>query len=312
MRIVCLSSLFPVSCVSWTAFVSLGLAAVGLAAPVAGADKPPAPTPPLKTYEVETVRDIAYYSGPDADKVKHKLDLYLPKGKKDFPVLLFVHGGAWRHGDKNYLGIYSSFGTLFARHGIGTVVTNYRLSPGVQHPEHEKDVARAFAWTYRNIAPYGGRPDEIFVSGHSAGGHLVALLATDPTYLKAEGLTLKAIRGAIPMSGVYTIADGFLPSVFGKDSAVRKDAGPINHCAPGDPPFLILYAEHDLPTLGQMARDFARALEEQKCEVAIQEIKKRNHISLILDASVEGDPASTAILNFIAAHAAPPGASAAK
>src|SRR5262245_47102845 len=50
---------------------------------------------PAKTYDVETLKDVAYYDGDDADKVKHKLDLYLPKDKKDFPVLFFVHGGAW-------------------------------------------------------------------------------------------------------------------------------------------------------------------------------------------------------------------------
>src|SRR5262249_50869098 len=93
-----------------------------------------------KTFEVDAVHDVAYYEGKDAHKVKHKLDLYLPKGQKDFPVLFFVHGGAWSTGDKKFFGVYSSLGRQFAKHGIGTVVTNYRLSPGVQHPEHIKDI----------------------------------------------------------------------------------------------------------------------------------------------------------------------------
>src|SRR5262245_18228170 len=169
-----------------------------------------------KTFEVEAVRDITYYEGDDADQVKHKLDLYLPKGQKDFPVLFFVHGGAWSMGDKRFFGVYSSFGKQFAKHGIGTVVTNYRLSPGVQHPEHIKDVARAFAWTQKNIANHGGKADQIFVCGHSAGGHLVALLATDETYLKAVGLGLNTIRGVIPISGVYQVPEKMLTSVFGK------------------------------------------------------------------------------------------------
>src|SRR5947209_1799869 len=104
--------------------------------------------------EVQTVRDVPYYEGADADPVKHKLDLFLPKGQKDFPVLFFVHGGAWMHGDKNYFGVYSAFGKQFARHGVGAVLTNYRLSPGVQHPDHIKDLARAFASTHQHIAKY--------------------------------------------------------------------------------------------------------------------------------------------------------------
>src|SRR3954447_11650612 len=147
--------------------------------------KSEAPPPAAKTFEVEVVADIDYYQGADADPIKHKLDLFLPKGHKDFPVLFFVHGGAWRQGDKNFFGFYSSLGKFYARRGIGTVVTNYRLSPKVTHPEHIKDVARAFAWTSKNISKYGGNPTALFLCGHSAGGHLVSLLATDRNYLKA-------------------------------------------------------------------------------------------------------------------------------
>jgi acetyl esterase/lipase len=87
------------------------------------------------------------------------------------------------------------------------VSINYRLSPGVKHPEHVRDVARAFAWTHAHIGEYGGNKEQIFVSGHSAGGHLASLLATDATYLKAHGLSAKDIRGVIPVSGVYVIPD---------------------------------------------------------------------------------------------------------
>src|SRR5437762_5133670 len=141
-----------------------------------------------KLFDVQVVRNIAYHDAPDFDDVRHRLDLYLPKGQKNFPVLFMVHGGAWIHGDKNHLGMYNMLGRTFARHGIGMASPNYRLSPQVQHPEHVRDVARAFAWVHKNIAKHGGLPGEIFVAGHSAGGHLVALLSTDETYLKEHGV----------------------------------------------------------------------------------------------------------------------------
>src|SRR4051812_29964072 len=84
-------------------------------------------------FEVEVIKDQAYYSGDDADKVRHKLDLYLPKGQKDYPVLFFVHGGAWVSGNKN---LYEPLGRMFAKNGVGCVVINYRLTPAVQHPGH--------------------------------------------------------------------------------------------------------------------------------------------------------------------------------
>src|SRR5581483_10396907 len=132
-------------------------------------------------FEVARHTDIPYRTDKDADKERHKLDVYLPKGKKEFPVLFFVHGGGWKSGNKSW---YGALGHAFAQAGIGVVLTNYRLSPQVKHPAHVQDVAKAFAWTCANIGKYGGRADRLFVCGHSAGGHLVALLATDPEYLK--------------------------------------------------------------------------------------------------------------------------------
>jgi acetyl esterase/lipase len=257
-----------------------------------------------KTYEVKTVKDIAYYEGDDADSVKHKLDLYLPRDLKDFPVIFFVHGGAWMHGDKNFLGIYSALGQRLAKRGIGAVVINYRLTPKVKHPEHIKDVARAFAWTYKHLADYGGDKGQIFVAGHSAGGHLVALLGTDESYLKAEGLDLKAIRGDIPISGVLEIEKDFLPAVFGKDEKVCKAASPIAHVRAELPPFLVLYADNDLKVCSRTSIDFAKALKEKKAPVEEMEIKKRNHMTILLNAVMDDDPVADAILRFVDRHKA--------
>src|SRR5262245_46315612 len=107
----------------------------------ASADEPQAPpkatpkeSPPTEAapksdgfYEVEVTKDQAYRDDKEAHPVKHKLDLYLPKGVKDYPVMMFVHGGAWASGRKE---LYGTLGALFARNGIGTAVINYRLSSG--------------------------------------------------------------------------------------------------------------------------------------------------------------------------------------
>jgi acetyl esterase/lipase len=283
------------------ALVAFGLAA----APAHAAESKEAPTP------VTTIRDVAYYDGPDADKVRHKLDLYLPKGKKDFPVLFFVHGGAWRHGDKTFMGVYGALGTFFARHGYGTVVINYRLSPAVKHPEHIRDVARAFAWTHKNIARYGGRPDQIFLCGHSAGGHLVALLATNPAYLKAEGLSFADVRGVIPISGVYDLSEmpeWLLRSTFSTDPGVLAEASPVRQAREKLPPFLILYADNDMPGCGKpQAEAFAKALRAKGNEVQTREMVNSNHYKIILETAVEGDPLTVAALGFLAARAEPAG-----
>jgi acetyl esterase/lipase len=268
-----------------------------------------------KLCEVQAVQEIAYYDSPDAHKVRHKLDLYLPKGRSDFPVLIFIHGGTWSHGEKTYFGLNTAVATLCARHGIATVIPNYRLSPAVKHPEHIKDVARAFAWTYNHIRTYGGRPDQLFVSGHSAGGHLAALLATDETFLKAEGLSVHDIKGVIPMSGIFQIPERYplFDRMFGADGEVRQTASPtwqIGRRPVGEPqrelpPFLILYADHDFPLCGpEPAEAFCKAIQTRKGSAQTLPIKNRNHLTILLNAGKEEDPAGKALIDFIQTHCA--------
>ena len=79
---------------------------------------------------------------------KQKLDLYLPEGKQNFPILFFVHGGAWRLGDRSN---YRKLGEHFSRQGIGVVIPSYRLAPIYRHPAQVEDVAAAFAWTVTTL-----------------------------------------------------------------------------------------------------------------------------------------------------------------
>jgi acetyl esterase/lipase len=274
----------------------------------AGEKKPATPAPP---YEVEIIKGVAYYEGKDADKDRHQLDMYLPRGQKNSPVLFFLHGGGWRFGEKNQFGIYGPMGKMYARNGIGFVSINYRLSPAVQHPVHVQDAARAFAWVHANIARYGGRPEEIFVCGHSAGGHLCALLATDEVaaderYLKAEKLCLDDVCGCIPMSGAFVISKNFaFTPIFGEDKDVIRMASPITHAAKGVPPFLIVYGDDDLPGCDRrVAQAFHKALTGNGAQANILEVKDRNHITVLLLARNEDDPAARAMLSFIMSEVA--------
>jgi acetyl esterase/lipase len=247
-------------------------------------------------FEVEVHKDIPYVEK-DANE-RQKVDVYSPKGAKDCPVLFFIHGGAWKAGSRSQ---FDKIGRTYAKNGVVFVSTGYRLSPKVQHPAHIEDVAKGFAWTVANIDKYGGNKDAIFVSGHSAGGHLCALLATDEDYLKAEKLSLANIKGAIPVSGVYVISTR-MKDVFGEDAEVCKKASPKNHVREGLPPFLVLYAEKDLADLGKQAEAFAPALKEQKVDVTLLMQKDRDHGSVMMKQAAEDDPATQAVLEFIAKH----------
>jgi acetyl esterase/lipase len=266
----------------------------------ARADEPKKSVNEEKLFDIEVVKDLAYNDAKDADPDKQKLDLYLPKGQKDFPVLFFVHGGTWKSGDRKQ---YDRLGNLYAARGLGTVVISYRLTPKVQHPAHIQDVARAFAWTCANIGKYGGKADQLFCCGHSAGGHLVSLLATDESYLKAEKRSFSDIKGVISISGVYTILPaGALAKAFGSDAEVCKKASPINNVSSKHPPFLILYGDADFPTLDWMAESMGKALEKAKCEVSTQKMTKRTHYTIMYNMLEAEDPTRQALLDFVNKH----------
>ncbi|MDA1272838.1 MAG: alpha/beta hydrolase fold domain-containing protein [Verrucomicrobia bacterium] len=143
--------------------------------------------------EVEAKRDLVYAEGQTADEEKHKRDLYIPIGKTGMPVFFFIHGGAWRSGDRSQ---YPAVGNRFAKEGILTVVPSYRLAPKHPHPAQIEDVSEAFNWVVRRISDFGGDTNRIFVGGHSAGGHLAALLTLNEHYLDRLGLSPSLITDA--------------------------------------------------------------------------------------------------------------------
>ena len=212
-------------------------------------------------YPVKEISDLDYYSGPDADSDKHKLDLYLPEGLKAYPTMLWIHGGAWIAGGRKQ---EAELARRFAERGVGMVVISYRLSPGtwqdpkltegIQHPEHIRDCIRALKWTIENGRQYGIDTDKIIASGYSAGGHLSALMATDPSYLKEAGLDTSALLGAVPIAGAYDmvayyhahlegngrkVADGHVLGVFG-DLETAKKASPTEYLYETQIPMLII------------------------------------------------------------------------
>lgn len=238
-------------------------------------------------FEVKTHTDIKYRTDADAVKDRNILDVYEPKGAKDAPVLFLVHGGTWQYGSKDF---FKLVGESFAKRGIVVVCPNYRLSPKVKHPAHVEDVAKAFAWTVDNVAKHGGNPKKIVLAGHSAGGHLVSLLATDASYLKAEKKSIADVRGVIGVSGVYSIPPILFHNIFGSDLKECLSASPIQHVKKECPPCVLICGDQDLPFLDSMAKDMCKALVGVKCDAEYCEIKNRNHINVMYDARKPNDP----------------------
>ncbi|MCY2988085.1 MAG: alpha/beta hydrolase [Planctomycetota bacterium] len=273
----------------------LRIAGVGIAV-VLAVSSVQAEKPPDVRYEVNAVKDQAYYTGPGADPDKNKLDLYLPKRKQGFPILVFVHGGGYQKGDRKE---GQTVGQVLAARGVGVAVISYRLYPQVKHPGQIQDVARAFAWIKANAGRQGGRSSAVFVGGHSAGAHLAALLATDESYLQAETLSLKDIRGVVALSGGYRIQP-IRKDVFGSEE-IMLQASPFAHVKRGHPPFLIVYGESETPERHSLSKEFRDALKKAGGEAEVLEVQDRTHQELFAKIG-DGDPTTEAALSFIVQH----------
>jgi arylformamidase len=138
--------------------------------------------------------NVAYGSSP-----REALDIYAAD-RAGGPVLVYIHGGYWRSGSKEE---NCNFVPTFTKRGATVVLVEYDLCPQVTVADIVRQTRASIAWVYSNVTRYGGNPNKLFVSGHSAGGHLTAMaLAHDWT---KEGLPRDLIKGAVATSGVYDL-----------------------------------------------------------------------------------------------------------
>lgn len=140
--------------------------------------------------------DIAYGDAPG-----ETLDIF-PTTRADAPVLVHIHGGYWRALDKRD---QSFVAASFVNAGALVVVPNYALCPAVTIEHITLQLVRALAWTWRNAARYGGDPARIVVSGHSAGGHLAAMLLSCDWPAVAPDLPATLIKSALAISGLFEL-----------------------------------------------------------------------------------------------------------
>jgi acetyl esterase/lipase len=215
-------------------------------------------------------------------------------------VFLFVHGGAWRSGDRS---LYGPVGQRFARDGILTVIPSYRLAPKSPWPAQAEDTAAALAWTVRHIAEHGGDTNRIFLGGHSAGGHLSSLLTFNARYLQPHGLSAGLLRGVISLSGVYDLDIGdAMVSVFGRQREVRREASPLFSVRAPAPPFFVSYCEWDYPMLAAQAKRFYFALRKEGIDAQLFFTPKDNHIYEMISLTRDDDETAQAVVKFIREH----------
>lgn len=252
--------------------------------------------------DIRMMTDIPYNLSPDAHP-RQVLDLYLP-ANDHFSVVLYVHGGAWVGGDKE---LYANIGNTLAQAGYGVAIINYRLSPEYTHPTHTQDGAMAVKWLYDHIGDYGGNPYRLFLTGHSAGGHMVSLLTLDHQYLDAVDVDRSIIKGVIAYSGLYWIDDwimGWAKNAFSDDKAERRAASPIHLVESAVqvgniPPFLMIASKNDYPQLLVEQVDMGKTFDEYRVGYTAYVIDDRDHFGLVTRIGTPDDRTTGIIIAWL-------------
>lgn len=250
-------------------------------------------------------RDIPYV---EPKNERQALDIYAPADGNDHPVLVWIHGGGWRKGDKSNV---QRKPQAFVNKGFVFVSISYRFVPQVTVKEMAGDIAKATKWVHDHAREYGGSPDKMFVAGHSAGAHLSALVCTDHRYLKAEGLSLSIIKGCIPVdTAVYDIPQqlksvgplriGIYTSAFGEDEPTQKGLSPLTHVAQGKhiPAFLILHVADRQDSRAQ-SRAFAKALEGAAVRAQVVSSEGKTHATINRELGLPDDEPTKAVFEFL-------------
>ena len=241
-----------------------------------------------------TLLDVPY--GPDP---KHRLDLYLPSAPvSSAPVLIFLHGGSWTHGYKEWMGFMAlalvDLPAVF-------IAANYRLAPAHRFPAQLEDTLTLLGWAQAHTAQHGGDPSRVFIGGHSAGGHLAALACLRRDLWLRHGLGEAVVRACFPVSttfdyrGIAEDAGSFLAR---PDDAAA--ASPVAYVEGNRVPFLVAWGSADFERARRTSRDMVAALTKTGALTRNMEIPRADHFQMSLDLGDAAHPWTRAVRSWLA------------
>jgi len=250
--------------------------------------------------EIRVLADLQYKSNDvsEYELERCKLDLYLPSETKDFATIVWFHGGGLQGGNKSG---DAFVGRRFAKDGVAVASVNYRLSPQAKYPTYIEDAAAAFSFVRSEVSKHGGSHANIFISGHSAGGYLTAMIGSDEQYLARHGLKLTDIAGLMPISGqMITHSTVRAERGIPKTRPIIDQAAPAYFALKTVPPILLIAGSDDMAARAEENRYFAAALKGAGHKDATYlEVEGRNHSTIANRIGQPTDEVALAMLEFM-------------
>jgi arylformamidase len=222
--------------------------------------------------------DLSY-----GDSPRERVDLFLAANPKA-PTLAFIHGGYWQMNDKEDHAFLAE-GTL--PHGINLALIEYTLAPAARMDRIVDELRRSVGWLAEHLGDYGADPTRLYVSGHSAGGHLTAMT-----------MALRAVRGGLAISGLYDLEPirlNYLNEKLGLDPQEAERNSPLLHLPPMAGELVVAYGTKELPELCRQSIEYARAWIERGLAGHLLPVEGANHFT-ILEALADPQGALTRTL----------------
>jgi arylformamidase len=241
--------------------------------------------------KLDCLIDLSYGNSPG-----QILDIF-PAPGKNAPVHIFIHGGYWRAVAVDKL-LYSHLAAPLVKAGATVVLLDYDLCPSVRITDIVEQVRCALVWIYKNVAKYNGDRKRIFVSGHSAGGHLAAmLLATD--WADRAGLPKSLIKGAVLLSGLFDIEPHRHTELqadirLGAREAKAMSPMYLNPVAKG--PCILAVGENEPDLFHWQSLQYAARLRQHRIRAEYVSMPGDNHFSLTDRLGNARDPLTRALI----------------
>lgn len=236
--------------------------------------------------DTRVLHDLAYGSDP-----QQRLDVYLPSQPQHAPLLVMVHGGAWRIGDKAAAAVVDNKLARWRPKGFIFVSLNYRLLPAAAPLQQAEDVAKALAFVQQQAASWGGDPSQLIVLGHSAGAHLVSLLDASPSLAAGQGAqpwlgTVVLDSAALDVEQIMQQPHArFYTQAFGTQPGDWAAASPYRQLAPHARPLLLVCSSQRDDSCPQ-ARHFAARADQLGVSAQVLE-QPRSHKQINQDLGVD-------------------------
>jgi arylformamidase len=200
-------------------------------------------------------------------------------GKTDRPLVVFIHGGYWQSLDKKY---FSYIADAYLAEDLNFAAINYRLAPNASMDAIVEDCRQATACLYREAGNLGFDPEQIYLTGSSAGGHLVAEMAA--TDWSARGLPGDIIKAGCALSGLYDLEPirlCYLNKVLGMDAEMARRNSPVHKVPQNGPPLLLSYGGAETNEFDCQQSDFADAWKAQGLDCTVLAQSDGHHFDMV-------------------------------